>query len=54
LPYRIKLCLINRIDLKKIVHSNIKLCNILIHILARIQAEIMRVAQQATEDQSEG
>jgi hypothetical protein len=53
IPYNIRLCLTNRVDLKRIVHSNIKLCNILIHLLGRIQAEIVRVAEQ-TPDETEG
>lgn len=36
LPWRLRLCLINRIDLKNILHSNIKLFNILIHILGTL------------------
>ena len=47
LSYNMKLALMNRIDLKRILNSNVRICNVLIHILGRIQAEIYRIAETA-------
>ena len=40
LPYRKRLAVMYRRESKLILHSNIKLCNILIHILARLQTSM--------------
>jgi len=36
LSYNSRLCLTNRIDLKRILSCNVKICNVLIHILGKI------------------
>lgn len=36
LSYNARLCLTNRIDLKRILSCNVKICNVLIHILGKI------------------
>lgn len=54
ISYNTRLCLQNRIDLKRILRANLKICNVLLHILGRIQAEINRASEQATEGQTQG
>ena len=54
LAYNVRLAIMNRIDLKQILNSNVKIFNVLIHILGRIQAEIYKIADQAPQDQKEG